>query len=48
LRITNTRDGGIVDRIDGLTNPHGVAVDKQGAIYIAEIDGNSVKKFVKR
>jgi DNA-binding beta-propeller fold protein YncE len=48
LRITNTRDGGIVDRIDGLTNPHGVAVDKQGAIYIAEIDGNIVKKFVKK
>ena len=48
LFIANTRDGRIVDRIEGLNNPHAVAVDKQGAIYIAEIDGNSVKKFVKR
>ena len=48
LRITNTRHGGMVDRIDGLPNPHRVAVDQQGAIYIAEIDGNTVKKFVKK
>ena len=48
LRIANTRDGSIVDRIEGLTYPHAVTVDKQGAIYIAEIDGNNVKKFVKK
>jgi peptidylamidoglycolate lyase len=48
LFIANTRDGRIVDRIEGLFNPHAVAVDKQGAIYIAEWDGSNVKKFVKR
>jgi hypothetical protein len=31
-----------VDRIEGLNNPHAVAVDKQGAIYIAEVDGHTV------
>jgi len=48
LRIAHTSDGSIVDRLEGLTNPTAVAVDKQGAIYIAEIDGNIVKKFVKK
>ena len=48
LFIANTSDGRIVDRIEGLNNPHLVTVDKQGAIYIAEIDGHTVKKFVKK
>ncbi len=48
LCIANTSDGRIVDRIAGLNNPHAVAVDKEGAIYIAEIDGTNVKKFVKK
>jgi DNA-binding beta-propeller fold protein YncE len=48
LRIANTSDGSIVDRIDGLTNPNAVAVDKQGAIYITEMFGPNVKKFVKK
>jgi DNA-binding beta-propeller fold protein YncE len=48
LRIASTRDGSIVDRIEGLFNPHAVAVDNKGAIYIAEWDGMNVKKFVKR
>ena len=48
LRIANTRDGSIVERIEGLFNPHAVTVDKQGAIYVAEIDGTNVKTFVKK
>ena len=48
LRIANTSDGSIVGRIDGLTNPTAVAVDQQGAIYITEMHGANVKKFVKR
>jgi len=48
LRIANTSDGRIVDRIDGLTNPNSVAVDKQGAIYITEMFGTNVKKFIKK
>ena len=48
LFIANTSDGRIVDRIAGLTNPHAVTVDNKGTIYIAEITGTSVKKFVKK
>jgi len=48
LRIAHTRDGRIVDRIEGLTNPMAVAVDQQGAIYITEMFGTNVKKFVKK
>jgi len=48
LFIANTSDGRIVDRIEGLTNPHAVTVDNKGTIYIAEITGTSVKKFVKK
>jgi sugar lactone lactonase YvrE len=48
LRIANTRDGSLVDRIDWLSGPTAAAVDKEGAIYIAEIRGTNVKKFVKK
>jgi peptidylamidoglycolate lyase len=48
LRIANTSDGSIVDRIDGLTNPNAVAVDQQGTIYVADLDSNTVRKFVKK
>ncbi|HVW09093.1 MAG TPA: peptidyl-alpha-hydroxyglycine alpha-amidating lyase family protein [Bryobacteraceae bacterium] len=47
LLIANTKDGKIVDRIEGLHNPTAVAVDSTGAIYVGEVNGMSVKKFVK-
>ncbi len=47
LLIANAKDGKIMDRIEGLHNPTAVAVDSTGAIYIGEVNGASVKKFVK-
>jgi len=47
LLIADTKGGKILDRIEGLHNPTAVAVDSTGAIYIGEVNGASVKKFVK-
>ncbi len=48
LLIANLKDGTVVDRVDGLNNPTAVTVDSAGAIYVGEVNGMSVKKFVKR
>jgi DNA-binding beta-propeller fold protein YncE len=48
LLIANTKDGKVIDRIDGLSNPTAVTVDSKGAIYIGEVNGTNVKKFVKK
>jgi DNA-binding beta-propeller fold protein YncE len=47
LLIASTKDGKVIDRIDGLSNPTAVTVDSTGAIYIGEVTGTNVKKFVK-
>jgi hypothetical protein len=47
LLIANTKDGRIVDKIGGLSNPTAVTVDSTGAIYVGEVNGMNVKKFVK-
>jgi peptidylamidoglycolate lyase len=48
LLIANTKDGKVLERIDGLSNPTAVAVDSKGTIYVGEVNGTSVKKFVKK
>jgi len=48
LLIANTKDGKVLERIDGLSNPTAVAVDSNGAIYVGEVNGTNVKKFVKK
>jgi len=48
LLIAGTKDGKVLDTIDGLSNPTAVAVDSRGAIYVGEVNGANVKKFVKR
>ena len=48
LLIANLKDGKILDRMDGLSNPTAVAVDSTGAIYIGEVNGMNVKKFGKK
>jgi DNA-binding beta-propeller fold protein YncE len=47
LLIASTKDGKVLDRIEGLSNPTAVAVDSKGAIYVGEVNGTNVKKFVK-
>jgi hypothetical protein len=48
LLIASTKDGKVIDRIDGLSNPTAVTVDSTGAIYVGEVNGTNVRKFVKK
>ena len=48
LLIANTKDGKVLEKIAGLSNPTAVTVDSQGAIYVGEVNGTNVKKFVKK
>ena len=43
-----TTGGTVVDTIEGLNSPHGMAVAPDGAIYVAQSAGKAVVKFVKR
>jgi DNA-binding beta-propeller fold protein YncE len=42
-----TADGKVIGRIDGLEAPHGIAVDRDGNIYVAESAGKAIVKFVR-
>ena len=46
LLIADRKTGKLLDRIDGLNNATAVTVDSTGAIYVAEVNGTNVKKFV--
>ena len=48
LLIASTKDGKVIDRIEGLSNATAVTVDSKGAIYVGEVNGTNVKKFVKK
>ena len=48
LLIANLEDGKILEKIEGLHNPTAVAVDSRGTIYIGEVNGTNVAKFVKK
>jgi len=48
LTIVNTKDQKVLGHIGGLAGPHMLSVDSSGAIYVAEVRGASIKKFVKR
>jgi DNA-binding beta-propeller fold protein YncE len=44
-----TVEGKVIEKIEGLSNPHGIAVDPSGrTIYVAETMGRSVVKFVRK
>jgi len=43
-----TLDGRVLETISNLDSPHGIAVDANGAIYVAESGGKAILKFVKR
>jgi DNA-binding beta-propeller fold protein YncE len=47
LLVMRLKDGEVLDKITGLSNPTAVAVDSSGAIYVGEVNGTNVKKFVK-
>ena len=47
LLVMRLKDGRILDKVTGLSNPTAVAVDSTGAIYVGEVNGTNVKKFIK-
>jgi hypothetical protein len=48
LLIVNTKDGKILERVEGLRNPTAVTVDANDAIYIGEVNGANVRKLVRK
>src|SRR5688572_8017731 len=48
LLIVSTKDGKVLDRVEGLSNPTAVTVDSRDASYIGEVNGTNVRKLVKR
>jgi DNA-binding beta-propeller fold protein YncE len=46
--MIGTTGGKVSGKISGLTGPHWVTVDSTGAVYVAEVPGMSLKKFVKK
>ena len=48
LLIARIKDGKVLEKIEGLSNPTAVAVDSAGVIYVAEVNGTNVKKFVRK
>jgi DNA-binding beta-propeller fold protein YncE len=46
LLIADLKDGHVLQKITGLNNPTAVTVDSAGTIYVAEVNGANVKKFV--
>lgn len=48
LTIINPKTQAILGHFGGMTGPHMLAVDADGAIYVAETRGSSVKKWSRR
>jgi len=48
VTILDTKDDKVLGEFGGLKGPHMLTVDSAGAVYVAEVAGASVKKFVKR
>jgi sugar lactone lactonase YvrE len=41
-------DGKVLDRVEGLNGPHALTVDSSGAVYVAEVAGQALAKYVKK
>lgn len=48
LTIIDTKDRKVLGHFGGMTGPHMLTVDSNGAIYVAETRGASVKKFIRK
>jgi len=48
LLIASIKDGKILEKIDGLHNATAVTVDSRDNIYVGEVNGTNVRKFVKK
>lgn len=47
LTVVNTGNGDILAHKPGMTGAHMLAVDQKGAVYVAEVRGRAVEKFVR-
>jgi DNA-binding beta-propeller fold protein YncE len=48
LLIANIKDGKVIEKVEGLKNATAVAVDSHHNIYVGEVNGTNVRKFVKK
>ena len=48
LLIARLKDGEVIEKVGGLSNATAVTVDSHGSIYVGEVNGTNVKKFVKK
>ena len=48
LYVVSTKDGKVLDKVEGLRNATAVTVDSNDAIYIGEVNGTNVRKLVRR
>lgn len=48
MTVLNPRNGKILAHFSGITGAHMIAVDRKGAIYVAEVRGRAVEKFVRK
>jgi DNA-binding beta-propeller fold protein YncE len=48
MTVVDTRSGKILAQFSGITGAHMVAVDRKGAIYVAEVRGRAVEKFIRK
>lgn len=47
LTVLNMRNNKILWQVSGLVGSHMVTVDRRGAVYVAEVSGTSLRKFVR-
>ena len=48
LSVINTRNEKVLAHIPGLNGSHMLTVDRKGAIYVAEVRGMALRKFVRK
>jgi peptidylamidoglycolate lyase len=48
LTVLNTRNGNVLGHISGITGAHMISVDRSGSIYVAEVRGMAVEKFIRK
>lgn len=47
MSVFDPRTGRMLAHVPGLTGSHALAVDRTGAVYVAEVSGKSLRKFVR-
>ncbi|MFD1786188.1 peptidyl-alpha-hydroxyglycine alpha-amidating lyase family protein [Sphingomonas floccifaciens] len=47
ISVLDLRSGRMLAHVPGLTGSHALTVDRTGAVYVAEVSGKSLRKFVR-